>query len=438
MVRLIIIISMLLGSNSLFAQSLIDVYKKGNIKLVPDKEYAQGNDWEKVFVNYYDTLYKKPMGERKSIVLLPDGSAVVNHAYQNYYSRFDANGKFVNEFEINTGSGKRLGKRTEAIQGVINNTLFTGVDNLGNMVCCDFSGKYIKTLKLNYMVRDMIPLSDNKFAVVGWVIWKTKFRDFVSIVDYNTNEEKIIWDHFTDRNEGITVEYASREELMEKRMAQRKIFNYFYWIEGERAMSFSTMSFSNASGISSPPKITFVKNQLIIAIPKTGEILTYTIDGKQVSKEKIEWSSYEISPDMQREIQKNAIEKFEKKQRVFGSVSKEEDDKAKEAILKQMNDDLSKIKDPIPIPAFSTIIKDSDDNILFFEIPVKDGANKFNVWVYDKGGKFVVQSSFECDEYNLSITPQKMVFHNGYIYSLQTLKEATGNPLRLVRFKLTN
>ncbi|MDL2326431.1 hypothetical protein LJC67_05105 [Bacteroidales bacterium OttesenSCG-928-A14] len=60
------------------------------------------------------------------------------------------------------------------------------------------------------------------------------------------------------------------------------------------------------------------------------------------------------------------------------------------------------------------------------------------MWILKEGGQFICQSSFICDDYDLSITPSKMVFHNGYIYSLQTLKNAKGNPLRLVKFKLTN
>jgi hypothetical protein len=84
------------------------------------------------------------------------------------------------------------------------------------------------------------------------------------------------------------------------------------------------------------------------------------------------------------------------------------------------------------------MIKDSDGNLLFFEMPEEDGANKFNVWVYQNGGKFVCQSSFECDDYDLSITPSKMVFYKGYIYALQTLKDTKEMPLRLVRFKVGN
>jgi hypothetical protein len=67
-----------------------------------------------------------------------------------------------------------------------------------------------------------------------------------------------------------------------------------------------------------------------------------------------------------------------------------------------------------------------------------EGGNKFNVWVYQNGGKFVCQSSFVCNDYDLVISPSKMVFHKGYIYALQTLKNAKGNPLRLVRFKVGN
>ena len=419
----LIIISLFFCANGLFAQSLIDIYKKGTVKLVADKEYAQGNDWEKVFATYYDTLYNRPMGDRKSIVLQPDGSVVINHTYRNYYSRFDPKGKFVEEFGIVNSSGKQLNK-INAIQGVMNNTFFTGLDNMGNMICFDFSGKYVKTLNLNYMARNMIPLSNNKFALVGWVIWAKKFRDFVAIVDYHTNEQKIVWDYFTERCDDD---------------GHCKLFNYSYTFEKGGGFLFSTMPYSKYTGLDSPPQIAFVNNHLVIALPTTGEILTYTIEGKQVAKEKIGWASTEISVDEQKEIQKAAIDRFNDKFNIKGTnVSQEENDKAKKSILEQMKDDLNNIKKPIPTPVFTTIIKDSDDNLLFFEIPKESGLNKFNIWIYDNVGKFVGQSSFECDEYDLSITPSKMVFHNGYIYSLQTLKDTTGNPLRLVRFKLTS
>ena len=66
---------------SLSAQKLVDIYKKGEVKLIPDTEYAKNNDWNEVFETYYDTIYNTPMGNRKSLKLLPDGSVIVNHEF---------------------------------------------------------------------------------------------------------------------------------------------------------------------------------------------------------------------------------------------------------------------------------------------------------------------------------------------------------------------
>lgn len=405
------------------AQNLMDVYKAGTIKLVPDTTYALANNWNDVFATYYDTLYGKPMGNRKSIVIKPDGSLIVNHAYKNYYSLFNAKGNFVKEFGIYNGSGKQF-KKANHIVGVINdNTFFTGLDNMGKMTCFDFNGNFKKTLTLDYMTRDMIALGNDKIAVVGWVIWAKKFRDFVAIVDYQTNEQKVIWEHFTER---------------ETQGEHSKMFNYSYHFKERGAIMFNTMPYSESIGLSSPPKIAYVNSQLVVAIPSTGEINIYNTNGKLVNESKIEWASGAISVEEQKQIQQKAIDQYKNiEEPHFASwVSPEENKKALETIISKMEEDLKNISTPIPVPVFSNIIKDSDDNLLFFEIPEEEGGNLFHVWIYQNNGQFVCQSRFECDDYNLSITPSKMVFHNGYIYALQTLKETEGNPLRLVRFKL--
>ena len=274
------------------------------------------------------------------------------------------------------------------------------------------------------MTKGMIPMAGNKIAVVGWAIWKDRYRDFVAIVDYQTNEQKIIWEQFTKSS---------------KAGAHDRLFNYEYRLENYQ-VSITTMPYSKDIGVSSPPQIAFVNNRLIVALPHSGEILTYDVNGKLVSKESIEWGKNFISVEEQKEIQKKAIENYSNQKNrmetTLGSSAKNV--KAIETLLKQMEADLDKITTPIPIPVFSNMIKDSDGNLLFFEMPEKEGANKFNVWIYQNGGKFVCQSSFECDDYDLSISPSKMVFHKGYIYALQTLKKSDGNPLRLVRFKIGN
>jgi len=411
-------------AHGLFAQSLLDIYKKGTVKLVPDTEFAQGNNWDKVFASYYDTLYHTHIGARKSLVLMPNGSVVVSHAYKNFYSLFDANGKFVKEFGIKDKSGKQF-KKIQAIEGIMNNSFFTGADNMGKMIVFDFDGNYTRTLTLNYSVGNVIPMKNNKIAVIGWVIWKDKTRDFVAIVDYETNEQKIIWDQFTATSEPCT---------------SSTLFHYSYCFEKSGTIHISTMPYTNSVGLSAPPQIAFVNDRLVVALPHTGEILLFDIEGNMKSKDKIGWGKNFLSVEDQKEIQRKAIESYSSGRKMWmpEGALQEEAQKAVKTMVEQMKADLNKITDPIPIPVFSNIIKDSDGNLLFFEMAETEGANKFNVWVYQNGGKFVTQSSFVCDDFDLVINPSKMVFHKGYIYALQTLKNAKGNPLRLVRFKVGN
>lgn len=419
MKKYVIIIAFTMLQITSYSQDLISKYKMGTVKLVPDTEYAQGNDWNTIFRSYYDTLYNKPMGMRKSLVLLPDGSVIVNHAYRDYRTKFSPDGKYEKEFVIEKAGHK-------SVMGVINgNTLFTGLDNMGKMTCTDINGKYIKTLTLDYMTNNIIALNNGKFAVVGWVIWSEKFRTFVSIVDYETNKEKVIWDHFTDRS------ISSSGKILNNRQP----FNYTIKLKEGGMISCTTMPYSKSTGKGIPPQITTLNNELIVAIPNTGEILVYDLNGNLKSKSKIDWPNSNISVEEQKAIQQKAIDRY-KAYIENGDEMVQKNLDAYKQMISEMEEDLEKINAPLAKPSFSNILKDSDGNVLFFEIPEEKNANIFHVWVYNQGGQFVTKCTFVCDDYELNISSSKMVFRDGYIYGLQIIKETEENPLRLVRFKL--
>lgn len=412
------------------AQKLIDIYKSGTVRLVPDTEFAQGNNWGKVFETYYDTIYDTPMGNRKSLKIMPDGSVIVNHKYRNYFSKFSPNGKFEKEIEIRNTSGKQF-EETEPIEGIINNnTFFTKTDKMGKMLCFDFDGNLKKTLTLDYSTHQMIALPNNKIAVVGSTAWTTKFRDFVSIVDPENNKEEIIWDHFTPKND------------TEKSDSKNKTDN----TDSKKGDVVSIIVTPLLSGISLSPQIACVGNQLIIAIQESGEIVIYDLEKKSTSKRTLDLPRNYMSVEEQKEVQQKAIDYFKNfklpadrkvNDRTFIKINNRPgfELKLKERI-KAMEAGLKEISEPLALPAFSTIIQDSDGNLLFFEFPKEDNMNKFNVWILGDDNKFVCQSSFVCNDYDLQINSSKMVFHKGYIYGLQIKKESTGIPLRLVRFKL--
>ena len=70
------------------------------IQLISDETYGAGNNWDKIFDTYYDTVMGRPYGLRKQLVLFDDGKAIVSHATRNRYSLFDSNGKFLKDRRV--------------------------------------------------------------------------------------------------------------------------------------------------------------------------------------------------------------------------------------------------------------------------------------------------------------------------------------------------
>lgn len=414
----------LVASVMLKAQTLLDKYKSGVINLVPDTEYAAGVNWDRALESYTDTVLGRWVGDRKSLMVTPDGSAVVSHHFRDYYTVFSPGGEFEGELQVKNKQG-RFYRSLPHLHGVLNDhILYSGLDNMGIMLCFDKQGNLIKTLHLDYAARQIIPLPGKKLALVGWVLWSGSVREFVAIVDYETNEEHIIWDHFDPRS--FTPGAA------------RHMFHYEYSFREGGMVSSSTMPFIRALGMSHPPIIANVADKLIVTIPETGEILTYDLDGKLIRKQTIDWAKDYVSVEEQKEIQRKAIERYRNitEPRFAAWASPEENRAARDYFVREMEKDLAAISRPIQMPMFSTLIKDSDDNLLFFEFPKEEGDNTFNVWIYNNGGQFVAQSSFRVQGFELEIKPSKMVFHDGYIYALAEKKGVDGVPLRVVRFHL--
>jgi hypothetical protein len=409
------------------AQKLVELYKKGTIRLVADKSFAQGNDWNFVFRAYTDSMGSRNVGARKSLVLLPDGSVIVNNTYRNLYTTFNPQGKFSGEFNLKTSSGKVF-KKTEPALGVLYGTLYYGIDNPGNMYLTDFNGKWLKTLKLNFISGQIIALPNNKLAMTGSSYNNNSVRDFVEIVNPATNEETIIWEN---KRQGASAMFESSNT------SERPMFNYGYLFKTGGGIGF-TVDFDGISNRYSSPVIACSGNKILLAFPDNGELWEYDLTGKLLAKKRLGWTRESVSVEEQKKTLQNEINKLKtmKLGKARNTNTEEELAEAKAKFLKEMEEDLGRISTTLPKPCLSTVIKDSEGNLLYFEYPKEKDANLFHVWVYSNGGGFVCESKFVCEDYDLIINPSRMVFRNGYLYSLQNAKGAKGVPMRLVRFKL--
>lgn len=405
------------------AQTLLDIYKKGTVKLVADTEFAKGNDWDNIFRDYDNKIGNEQVGNRKSVHLLPDGSFVVNHAYNKTYTKFSPEGKFEKEFNIKNSSGHAL--RRSSIKGVLDNEiLFTDVDNSGRMYCTDLDGNLLKTLKVNYMDRNIIALPNRKFAIVGTVLWKDRFRELVAIKDYETGDEKIIWDGFSAKNM-VTV----------------------MTIPGSNGKS--SVAVSSTPPPPPPPKggyrsqpsiILTANNEILICIASTGELIFYDLDGNKLRTKKVNWQNDKVPVEDLLKKHDEARERITSRKYSEKAIEryggKEAAENFRQELLKQHDEARKGITQPRELPYYSTIMEDSDNNLLFFEYAKEKGANKFNVYALNGEGEFVCKSSFVCDDYDLVINPGRLVFKDGYLFGVQELKDKSGIPMRLVKFRL--
>lgn len=290
---------------------------------------------------------------------------------------------------------------------------------MGKIHFCDLNGNIKRTITINFGVDKILPLPNSKLLVSGFSVGKTS-KDVVAIYDYKNSTQKIIWSHVQEK-----LSTGNNSAL----------FYYKAQLDNGSIISFDL---DPASSISPKVQIAVVNGKIVVADPYKNWVNIYATDGSQVGCKDITFGKKTMSVEEQKKIMREHIARFKdaETQAANMHISVAEYNKVMKDVIQKMESDLSKISTPLTLPVFSTVIQDSDGNLLFFEIPEDEGDNQFNVWIYQDGGTFVCKSHFVCDKYDLVINPDKMVFHNGYIYSAQELKGASGIPMRLVKFQL--
>ena len=371
------------------------------ITLVPDEAYGQGNDWDKIFDTYYDTLDSRPYGLRKQLVVFDDGSAIVSHATKNKYSLFDSNGKFLKDITLYFADKGKKPRNLQPVEGKLGSLYFTRANNTGDIYLFDDKGLITKELKIKYQALEMLALDNHHIAINGGTSWTSKWRHFVSILDTKTGKEEILCDAFEDMKSDI------------------KSKGYFIYTESRREDMKGQWQIAKFDG------------KLIVSNPIDGLVRTYDYSGNKISEKLLDWEPQTLTVEEQIALQNARIKDL--KDELPGETD--------ERVLRFYNDfitfyenGIQHIKEPINMGWFTMAIKGNDDNILFFGDAEVAGQNTFHVYSVSKG-QSISTGSFQCEDYDLAITKKRFVCHGGYYYGVQVLKNCKGMPLRLVRFR---
>jgi hypothetical protein len=372
------------------------------IQLVPDETYGQGNNWDKIFDTYYDTVIGRPYGLRKQLVVFDDGKAMVSHATRNRYSLFDANGKFLKDITLYFSSKGKKPRNFQPVEGKLGDLYFTRANNTGDIYLFDDKGLIVKELKIKYQALEMLALDDRHIAIFGDTSWTSKWRHIVSILDTKTGKEKTLCDSFEDMTSIKSKDYCIYTESRINDMKGR-------W------------------------QIAKVNGRLIVSNPIDGLVRTFDFSGNKISEKQLDWEPQTLSVEEQIALQNDRIQRMKDELPQITNTD-ERLLPAYRELISSYEKGIQHVKEPINMGWFTMAIKGNDDNILFFDDAEEAGKNTFHVYSVSKG-QSISTGSFQCEDYDLALTKKRFVCHGGYYYGVQVLKNCEGIPLRLVRFK---
>jgi hypothetical protein len=456
------------------AQKMIEIYKNGPVRLIAEKNYGSGNDWDKLFNLYYDTLDHKYIDgsgnqyttiknggreEEKRIIIAPDGSVFMSHKNRHEIWKFGPDGTFLKKFGTKGGKAYQF-PMLPSVQPVVDGKYIFTDDVNARLKFFDLEGNYFKSITLKYMTDDFQPIGNGDILLTGSVMWKApepgtryiayRWRRIVVKLNLYTGEEKIIHS-ILEEPDSKYLNTTNRDSMQIIQIAPPggKIYMPNYRI------------------FSKPEILLLGDGRFIVLNRSNGEVKLYDKTGKESSSfrlditprtltEKDALDNYESVKQRLLQNIKNAEAMPDPEKRISkgeqgtkpGTVLMTSSFPDKKAIIKRAQDALlSKIDELKDInkyypnlPYFSNLIHDDEGTMLLFEFTDKDQKedNIFNVIAYDSNGKKLARTSFICDDYDLSFSEDTFVISKGYVYAVAKLKNDTGMPLRLVKFKMTN
>ncbi len=134
--------------------SLLDIYKSGKIKLVPDSNFGKGTEW--------DIYFPRGMGD---IAFLPDGSFFATGSGHCVY-KFDKSGKFIKKFGQ---KGRGPGDLYYAIKlSVLDNKylLVAEYATTRRISVFDLEGNFVKIIKTKESVLDILGVENGKIIII--------------------------------------------------------------------------------------------------------------------------------------------------------------------------------------------------------------------------------------------------------------------------------
>lgn len=388
--RILLLCVLLAFFGKVYAQEIN--YTANTIKLIPDKTYLPNADWKALFFDETKNDIPSKVGINKQVAFGPEGNIFICNRMDYSVKKLDNTGKLIKTF------GKKGGNPGEFVynpdfHGILDNKFLVFSDSQGRINFFDLDGNFVKLISLDFGILNMYPLNNGKLIIQGSVPYGTKSKKLLAELDYNTEEYIQIYYTFQDYNDpegGISIPY------------KKGMIGFGPPFSSRRSMF----------RVTDEGKIIFCTNN-------SDKILTFTKNNGVYQKSEFA-------------IKTNPI-----------PVTDEEKDeyykKFKERLIKNDIDPVyaEKVKEkgffPDHLPYYYNLIVDDKSNCLFF---IYSNENKDHVFqAYSIEGKFLGESEFKIDGYDLMSKLSHFRFNDGYVYTL-ALKHNEEIPLRILKCRI--
>jgi len=383
---------------SVFSANLVDVYKKGKVRLVPVVDFGSGVDWNKIFPSIKMLL----VSPQRNLAVAPDGTSFVTaytplenpESVLRYIYKFDSDGRFLKKF----GEKTRRIYDAKSICGwpefsCILDGRYLVVAEYDRICLYDLEGNDLKVIKMMRPAYGCEALKDGWVALTHTTLLRdSSVKRWIVLKNVETEKERVVAD-------SLSNELKTRIFFKDK---NGRTISFSHPFSGSQAFIGRTSDAALLSGFWRKPTLNI-----------------FNRDGKKIKEIPLNIKPFAIDEKVKSEIYDSvskALKKFDLPSESLNMIEQ------------------NKSFFPRYMPFYYNFLVDSEGNILVFPYPAEGAARIFKV--YSPSGDLICESQFDMGEHEISFKPnaKSAVFHNGYLYAVTEKKGSL--KARLMKFSL--
>jgi len=400
---------------------LLNVYKKGPIKLAADPEFGKNTDWQKLFApsSKDGQPSARESGALRTLAVAANGAVFASLNRSCEIFRFDNKGMLVSRFGK---KGKLPGEfpETPRLSGIMDDQNLLIRLYQGKFFLFSLDGNFIKTTTVNYPVENSVALKGMKAGLTATIANnKSMSKEIVAILDLASGKEKILVSKIQETSAGMGFKVKGSV----KAPKGGGIRTGGVGEGGGFSVSLDSLSNTIQVLLDAPyaraPKIIreTPEGNLLVGFSHQNELSLFSPDGAKMRGIQLNITPLQIGEKVRKEYLDSALRSIPRSLEMIQKQGMAQlEPGSYEAQIRETISNPNFF--PKSMPYYYNFLVDSDGNILVFPYTETNGIYRFRV--YSPDGQYLCDSAIDPGEYKIwsNALSQNLVFHKGALYAL--------------------